>query len=293
MTAKNTKAKPARRTKAATSAQPQERTVTIPFPETDSEDEANRILARDVPGWDKLDKDERAELLRLIRDHRKRGTPAKVKLIRKPDGGWSIEPAGKSEMLAVLKLHETFSANSIDPVNARANELLKYLGSVGADNEGRYNAALSFIESMAPRDQAEALLLVQMYCTHDAAIRALSQLGSAEWVPTAQTFGNLATKLLRTSQGQMETLARMRRGGEQVVRHVHVDNRGGQAVIAENVHTGGKGNGKIDDQSHATGAAGVGPALLGADPFGNGVPIPSREGPEAVPYARGHESGCA
>lgn len=54
-----------------------------------------------------------------------------------------------------------------------------------------------------------------------------------------------------------------------------------------------KGNGKIDDQSHATGTAGIGPALLGADPFGNGVPIPSREGPEAVPYARGHESGSA
>jgi hypothetical protein len=193
----------------------------------------------------------------------------------------------------LLKLQKTFAAVSMDPVNARANELLKYLGSVGADNADRYNAALSFIESMAPRDQAEALLLVQMYVTHDAAIRALSQLGSAEWVPTAQMFGNLATKLLRTSQGQMETLARMRRGGEQVVRHVHVDNRGGQAVIAENVHTGGKGNGKIDDQSHATGAAGIGPALLGADPFGNGVPIPSREGPEAVPYARGHESGCA
>jgi len=293
MTVKNTKAKPARQAKAAGSAQPRERTVTIPFPDTDSEDEANRILARDVPGWEKLDKDERAELLRLIREHRKRGAPAKVKLNRKPDGGWGIEPAGKSEMLALLKLHETFSANSIDPVNARANELLKYLGSVGADNEGRYNAALSFIESMAPRDQAEALLLVQMYVTHDAAIRALSQLGSAEWVPTAQMFGNLATKLLRTSQGQMETLARMRRGGEQVVRHVHVDNRGGQAVIAENVHTGGKGNGKIDDQSHATGAAGIGPALLGADPFGNGVPIPSRERSEAVPYARGHESGCA
>lgn len=293
MTAKNTKAQTTGRAKARASAQPQERTVTIPFPETDSEDEANRILARDVPGWDKLDKNERAELLRLIRDHRKRGTPAKVKMTRTSDGSWSIEPTGKSEMLALLKLHETFSANSIDPVNARANELLKYLGSVGADNEGRYNAALSFIESMAPRDQAEALLLVQMYVTHDAAIRALSQLGSAEWVPTAQMFGNLATKLLRTSQGQMETLARMRRGGEQVVRHVHVDNRGGQAVIAENVHTGGKGNGKIDDQSHATGAAGIGPALLGADPFGNGVPIPSREGAEAVPYARGHESGCA
>lgn len=293
MTAKNTKTKPARRTKADAIAEPQERTVTIPFPETDSEDEANRILAREVPDWDKLDNDERAELLRLIRDYRKRGAPARVKMIRKPDGGWSIEPTGKSEMLALLKLHETFSANSIDPVNARANELLKYLGSVGADNEARYNAALSFIESMAPQNQAEALLLVQMYVTHDAAIRALSQLGSAQWVPTAQLYGNLATKLLRASQGQMETLARMRRGGEQVVRHIHVDNRGGQAIIAENVQTGGKGNGKIDDQCHATGSAGIGPALLGADPFGSGVPIPSRERPEAVPYARGHESGCA
>ena len=58
-------------------------------------------------------------------------------------------------LLALLKLHETFSANSIDPVNARANELLKYLGSVGADNEARYNAALSFIESMKPQDQAD------------------------------------------------------------------------------------------------------------------------------------------
>jgi len=69
----------------------------------------------------------------------------------------------------------------------------------------------------------------------------------------------------------------------------------GQAVIADQFHNhaGGQGNGKIDDQSHATGAAGIGPALLGADPFGNGVPIPSREGAEAVPYARGHESGCA
>ena len=90
----------------------------------------------------------------------------------------------------------------------------------------------------------------------------------------------------------METLARMRRCGEQVVRHVHVDNRGGQAVITENVHSGGKGNGKIDDQSHTTGAAGIGPALLGADAFGNGVPIPSREGAEAVPNAWGHESGA-
>jgi hypothetical protein len=146
-------------------------------------------------------------------------------------------------------------------VSDRAAELLKYLGSVSADSESRYNAALSFIESTEPQDQAEALLLVQMYVTHDAAIRALSMMGTAEWVPQMQTFGNLATKLLRTSQGQMETLARMRRGGEQVVRHIHVDNRGGQAVIAENVHTRGeKGPAINDDQSHATATGQIGGA---------------------------------
>ena len=287
MTAKNTKAKPAQRNKAAASAQPQERTVTIPCPDTDSEDEANRILAKEVPGWESLSQHERDELAGLIRGFR--GSPeVKVKMTRKPAGGWNIEPAGKSEMLGLLKLHKAFATTSMDPVNARANELLRYLGAVGADNESRYNAALSFIESMKPQDQAEALLLVQMYVTHDAAIRALSQIGSAEWVPTIQTMGNLAAKLLRISQGQMETLSRMRRGGEQVVKHIHVDNRGGQAVIAENVNQGG-GEAKNEDQCHGAGHSGSGPALLGHHAQGNGVPIPSRERAEAVPYARRDE----
>jgi hypothetical protein len=294
MTAKITKAKPARRSKVTGSKAPAKgNTIEIAVPESGTAEEAKETLAKGIPGWDEMTKEQQTELAEIAVAQRKQRQPVKVTLTRKPEGGMSIGIAGKCEAHGLLKLQKTFAAVSMDPVNARANELLKYLGSVGADNADRYNAALSFIESMEPRDQAEALLLVQMYVTHDAAIRALSQLGSAEWVPTAQMYGNLATKLLRTYQGQMETLARMRRGGEQVVRHVHVDNRGGQAVIAENVHTGGKGNGKIDDQSHATGAAGIGPALLGADPFGNGVPISIRERAEAVPYARGHESGCA
>ena len=75
-------------------------------------------------------------------------------------------------------------------------------------------------------------------------------------------------------------------GGEQVVRHIHVDNRAGQAVIAETVNTGGPKNEKIDNQSDTTGAAGSGPALLGTDSFGCGVPIPSREGQAAMQDAR-------
>ncbi len=277
----------AKKAKSATKEVPaNERTIPISLPETGTAEEAKSDLAKSVPGWDKLTEREKTELAEMATSQLRAHKPVKVTLTKKPDGGNSIGIAGDCEAQGLLKLQKTFAAVTMDPVNARANELLKYMASVGTDTTDRYNAALSFIESMEPKNQAEVLLLVQMYVTHDAAIRALSQLGSAEWVPTAQTFGNLATKLLRTSQGQMDTLARMRRGGEQVVRHIHVDNRGGQAVIAENVNTGGPKNGKIDDQSDTTQAAGSRPALLGADPFGSGVPIPSRKGEAAMQDAR-------
>lgn len=264
-------------------------TITIAMPDGATPSEAEALLAKQIPGWENLNHDQKVELAEIALAQRQTREPVKVTLTPKPTGGLSIGFGDRCEAFGLLKLQKAFSAVTTDPVNARAAELLNYLGSVGADNEVRYNAALSFIESMDPQNQAEVLLLVQMYATHDAAIRALSQLGRAEWVDNAKMYGNLAAKLLRASQGQMETLARMRRGGEQVVRHIHVDNRGGQAIIAENVQTGGKHE-KINDQSHATGAAGEGQALLGADPQGNGVPIPGGAGPEPVPDARRDQS---
>jgi hypothetical protein len=65
-----------------------------------------------------------------------------------------------------------------------------------------------------------------------------------------------------------------------------VDNRGGQAVIADAVHTGGGGLLESDEQLHATGAAGASTALPCPDPLGNGVPIPSPEGEAALSHAR-------
>lgn len=279
MTAKTTGPKPAALRRKA---KPKIPTVTIHMVDTENEEEATRVLTENFPDWGKLSKDERADLVKLTMAYRRRGDPVTVKLIKKPEGGYSIGVAGKNETLTFLKLQQTFSTNGLDPLNARADELLKYLGSVGALNDGKYNAALSFIESMAPKDQAEALLLVQMYITHDAAIRALSAIGNSEWVPHTQMWANLATKLLRVSQGQMETLSRMRRGGEQVVRHIHVDNRGGQAVIAETVQTGGQGNGKVDELPLNQGA--LSPSLLGAHaPLGVALPIPGHGEREMLP----------
>jgi hypothetical protein len=276
-----------RKSKSAVKEVPEnERTIPISLRETGTAEEAKSDLANSVPGWDNLSKREQTELAELATAQLRALKPVKVTLTEKPNGSKSIGIFGDCEAQGILKLQKTFAAVTMDPVNARASELLKYMGSVNTDTTDRYNAALSFIESMAPQNQAETLLLLQMYVTHDAAIRALSMLGSAEWVPQIQTFGNLATKLLRTSQGQMETLARMRRGGEQVVRHIHVDNRGGQAVIAENLNTGGQKNEKIDDQSQATETAGIIPALLSPNSQGSGVPVASCEGQTALQNAR-------
>ena len=113
-----------------------------------------------------------------------------------------------------------------------------------------------------------------------------------DYLGATETYMRLALKAQVQSRAAIEALDRLANGHVQTVKHVHVDNRGGQAVIAENVQTGGQRNGKIDDQSHAAGAAGVSAPLLGADPLGNGMPIPSCEGAEAVPAARRDESRC-
>ena len=96
----------------------------------------------------------------------------------------------------------------------------------------------------------------------------------------------------------METLARMRRGGERVVRKVHVDKRGGQVVIAEKLQTGRQGNRRIGDQSQATGMAGTAPALFGADPFGSGDvtpnlhPVAIRASASLLRVGAGEARGC-
>ena len=121
--------------------------------------------------------------------------------------------------------------------------------------------------------------------------RAMLNLG--EYPEAVERYLRLALKAQAQSRATLETVARLHQPREQTVRHVHVDNRGGQAVIAETIQTGGAQNGQIDGQSHTTGAAGVGAALPSPDPLGWAVPVACGERAEAVPYAWRDESGGA
>jgi hypothetical protein len=110
-----------------------------------------------------------------------------------------------------------------------------------------------------------------------------------DYPAAAERYARLAFKAQSNCRASLEALAKLHQPREQTVRHVHV-NEGGQAVIADEFHHHGgqEKNGKSDEQSHATGTAGQGPALPSPDAGRNGVPISSREGEAAMQDARGN-----
>ena len=107
------------------------------------------------------------------------------------------------------------------------------------------NASLAFIEGAKPRDEIECALVIQMACTHSAAMAVLNRLGGAAGDRTVAAMASAAARLLRAYATQVEALRRLRNGGSQTVRveHVHV-NEGGQALIG-NVRRGVGGDGEL------------------------------------------------
>lgn len=119
----------------------------------------------------------------------------------------------------------------------------------------------------------------------DMARRANANMG--QFPEAADMYLRLALKAQAQSRATIEALAKIVRGNEQVVKHVYVDNRGGQAVITDTVTTKGGGNHNADAQSHGPIVDdAIGTPLLGQDQAWHGVPVPGDAGQEAVPIAR-------
>ena len=214
----------------------------------------------------------------------KAGEPAKASL--------SVETQpGKSEQRNLAEI-------ALEPAaHAMATARLFNAGSFGSKIEvtETYGVLRDEIKAVTDGDLSHqrALLAGQAIALNtiftELARRAGANMG--EYLGAMESYMRLALKAQAQSRATIEALERLANGHVQTVKHVHV-NEGGQAVIAETVHTGGQANGKIADQSHraTTGPVGIGPALLGADPCGSGVPIASGEGAEAVQNARRDES---
>jgi hypothetical protein len=103
----------------------------------------------------------------------------------------------------------------------------------GGISEIAVNASLAFIEGAKPQGEVECALVIQMACTHAAAMAVLGRLGGGHGPDRNIALkASAVSRLLRAYTAQVEALRRLRNGGSQVVRveHVHV-NEGGQALI--------------------------------------------------------------
>jgi hypothetical protein len=170
--------------------------------------------------------------------------PVRVKLLRADMYGEETAPPDGENKDWWSRLNKALGTVSPDFVRA---SLLQLQGAArspyGTISETAINAALAMIEAVAPMDELEGALAVQMACTHTAAMAVLAQMDSGFGTERRiAAFGSTAARLMKAYAMQMEVLRRLRTGGQQLVRveHVHV-NDGGHAAIGNVITTGSDG----------------------------------------------------
>jgi hypothetical protein len=164
----------------------------------------------------------------------KRRAPVRVKLQRvNANLSRSYPPDGDAKIWWA-RLKEALGTTSSDFVNASLLELQTAAQlPFGGVSEVAMNAALALIDGVAPRNEIEGAIAVQMACTHTAALSVLARFrGGGGTEHRVAALASAAARLLKAYSVQVETLRRLRHGGDQHVRveHVHV-NEGGRAVI--------------------------------------------------------------
>lgn len=199
------------------------------------------------------------------------------------DGVMRLQSKHSDENGHSILIAETFATTADDFVGASLLGLAKCTSQGGKQSLEGLNASLALIGAIQPIDELEAALATQIAATHDLAMEMMNRTKNATTRDSMRDYGNLATKFQRTLATQIKALSDWRRGGEQVVRHVHVY-PGGQAVVAGTFNAGGYGNEKTSGQVHDQGA--VGTEMLGYDPAGHGLPVSGDQGQEAVPAPR-------
>jgi hypothetical protein len=145
---------------------------------------------------------------------------------------------------AQRRVGEAFGSDSREFQTQCLSQLISILPEKSNDGEDytlALNSAVEMLHAINPRDALEGMLAVQMVACHHLSLVTMRRTKGASMLPQFQANGNLATKFSRTFIAQLEALDRHRRGGKQIVEHVHV-NAGGQAVIAGTVNAGGGGN---------------------------------------------------
>jgi len=108
------------------------------------------------------------------------------------------------------------------------------------DDNKRFTTVLNKMARFEPQDAIEAQLIEEMIETHGMYRQAMYIAMADNDMDLRRQWMDMANKLSRTYIAQLEGLRKYRSGGEQIVKHVHV-NEGGQAAFIETYEGGQRG----------------------------------------------------
>jgi hypothetical protein len=109
---------------------------------------------------------------------------------------------------------------------------LAVLPGHGVATSTSMSAALALITSLAPRDEAQAVLAVHIACLHMASLGVLARAVEAVSERRIIPMASAAAKLERAFQCAIDNYYRMQRGATQVVRIERVEVQpGAQAIV--------------------------------------------------------------
>lgn len=144
------------------------------------------------------------------------------------------------KVLHSMRVFDALGSRSNGFVDEALNQLAQTVKATGDEerDSAALTAAAALVAAVEPRNELEATMALQMVAANSVVLDAFAKSRNAQFMEQATAYSNMANKAMRSFALHAEAIAKLRRGGEQVVRHVHV-NDGGQAVIAGTVHTGG------------------------------------------------------
>jgi hypothetical protein len=213
---------------------------------------------------------ERAEIEKARRRTKARAPRIVMHVEDRGTAGSVVYPPHSDEEGHQYRLADTFGTRSLQFVYS----MLKGLGkatedhssgldlSPGSPDQLAFNAALAVIGGVQPKDETEAILAAQMALSNIALLDLFARTRAAiaghryegDGIRRLEVLGNLTNKFMRTYTMQLDALARKRRKGDQNIRveHVHV-HAGGQAIVGNVRHRGGRGLRKNDEQPYEGG----------------------------------------
>lgn len=172
------------------------------------------------------------EVVQSLSDRKER-----EKLIPKLRGEMpELSPDHESHQIWLDLLQTTLGTSSNESAHTLLNQLAGLEGTAL-----KINGDLALIHGIGPRDELEAMLVVQMVAIHKTAINCLRGAIQNTHPDIRHQNLNQGVKLTKAFTAQMEALNKHRGNGGQKVRveHVHVY-QGGQAVVG-NIVKGGEG----------------------------------------------------